>query len=129
MFALRSRQTRICGGLRESEQNELTVVPCSWPRWRVVITVTPEAKCLNAWRNSACSILTVEPPSLFAVLVKAIFSGWRCPFLRDKRRVRVPSLLRPALCSSATHSPREEESGTLTCPVRAGGLWGPEREP
>ena len=39
-----SMQIRISGGLSESEENELTVMPWKSPSWPVVTTVTPLAK-------------------------------------------------------------------------------------
>ena len=50
----RSKQTRMSGGSRDSEQTALAVVPTGSPSGPTEVTiVTPVAKCPTAWRNSA----------------------------------------------------------------------------
>jgi hypothetical protein len=57
MSALLSMHARTSGGVRLSEQKELTVIPTSLSSARVVSTVTPEANRPSTDRKESGSIM------------------------------------------------------------------------
>src|SRR5580693_6295461 len=61
-----SSETRISGGSSETETNAFAVMPCVCSWYSAVRTVTPEAKCPNAFRN--CRVSIFSDPSLAAIL-------------------------------------------------------------
>src|SRR5438093_1794640 len=60
--AFLSMQTRINGGERDTEQNELTVIPMMPPSRRVVRIATPLPQRLMAVLNWSAEMAKVEPP-------------------------------------------------------------------
>src|SRR5579864_4169981 len=53
LLAVRSRQNRMSGGLRDTEVNELTVTPTGLPAaFRVAATTMPVAKCPSVVRKA-----------------------------------------------------------------------------